>query len=72
MSIARFGSSNVWLSCLFYQLSCPSLRPNAAKLTSAVPKNTAAYDVLLGGIALMETEIKLTKNFDPNEHTFNC
>jgi hypothetical protein len=25
--------------------------------------------VLLGGIAFMETEIKSTKNFDPNKHS---
>jgi hypothetical protein len=43
----------------------PFITPIAAKRISAVPNNTAARDVLLGEIALMETEIKPTKNFDP-------
>jgi hypothetical protein len=43
------------------------ITPIAAKRTSAVPNNTAARDVLLGEIALTETEIKPTKKFDPDE-----
>jgi hypothetical protein len=54
---------------LILSAKLPFIIPIAAKRTSAVPNNTAACDVLLGEMALMETEIKPTKNFDPTKHS---
>jgi hypothetical protein len=70
MGIARLGSANVWLSCLFYQLSCPSLRPIAAKRILTVPNNTAACDVLLGGNCFGGNRGKATKSLIPTNAAF--